>query len=278
MTDELVKKLLPTEIAVSKAVKKTVLLKQNHTCIRKPYSKTKIQGLEKYTCILWKNHKQPILMTDYIIIKKDPNLTSIKSDNLIALCKQCFRVLKNRISKKLVIPTGRTKPIIANIWGNYEDTETKITFDAHTKEAIGVQEKNGTVSALDDRHVAICVSNGWNYVLPYSSSDFESSIGFESSGDFNQSGDKSNWILANLSGWTSENNNITKSTDDHHTIPRLSLPQSNNKECCICFENIADKYALVPCGHTSTCGICVQKIEKCPICVTSVTNSIRIYD
>lgn len=79
------------------------------------------------------------------------------------------KVSKNNTSKK--IPAARSKTILPNFWGNYEDTETKIVFDPKTKEAIGVQEKGGAVSALKPEHVAICTRNGWNYILPYSSEE-----------------------------------------------------------------------------------------------------------
>ena len=52
---------------------------------------------------------------------------------------------------------------------------------------------------------------------------------------------------------------------------------SNKDECTICFENINEKYAIVPCGHTGTCGTCLEKINKCPLCNTDIGTRLKLY-
>lgn len=51
------------------------------------------------------------------------------------------------------------------------------------------------------------------------------------------------------------------------------------KKCCICFDNIIEKCALVPCGHTNICQNCVKNdIHKCPNCMSVVYTFIKIHD
>src|SRR5665648_226965 len=45
-----------------------------------------------------------------------------------------------------------------------------------------------------------------------------------------------------------------------------SVPDKISSECCVCFVNLTAKYALIPCGHVSTCEECIKKIDKCPNC------------
>jgi hypothetical protein len=74
-------------------------------------------------------------------------------------------------------PQPKTKKIKPNIWGRYEDLDTHILFDPTTKQAIGVQNRNGTVSALGKKHISICKKLGWKYRVPkgynYDDSDNE---------------------------------------------------------------------------------------------------------
>lgn len=65
----------------------------------------------------------------------------------------------------------RSKKIHPNHWGRFEDPVTHIVFDKNTKEAYGIQEPSGKVSALKQEHIQICIKNKWNYNLPYASDD-----------------------------------------------------------------------------------------------------------
>jgi len=84
----------------------------------------------------------------------------------------------------------KVKKIRRNRWDLFEDTESHIVFDPNTKEAFGIQENTGAVSALKPEHVALCIKNGWNYKLPYNDDDEseeeESSI---AESDFDESDD-----------------------------------------------------------------------------------------
>jgi len=55
-------------------------------------------------------------------------------------------------------------------------------------------------------------------------------------------------------------------------------PSVVRNDCCVCFENMQTRICLVPCGHTVVCGQCAANINKCPICVTTITQFVRIYD
>nr|XP_032824609.1 LOW QUALITY PROTEIN: RNA-binding protein MEX3A-like [Petromyzon marinus] len=57
--------------------------------------------------------------------------------------------------------------------------------------------------------------------------------------------------------------------------------QGQPRECAVCRES-AVTAALVPCGHKLFCmecasGICHENDPKCPVCLTSVTQAIRIF-
>jgi len=53
---------------------------------------------------------------------------------------------------------------------------------------------------------------------------------------------------------------------------------NNLGECCVCLRNIHQLYAMIPCGHTSVCGLCIGNIENvCPICRTSITSNMKIF-
>jgi len=55
--------------------------------------------------------------------------------------------------------------------------------------------------------------------------------------------------------------------------------ETSNEFCCICFEKIKKRVALVPCGHTNICVLCVEKLceKKCLICKSNFSNFIHIF-
>lgn len=63
-------------------------------------------------------------------------------------------------------PSVVKKSIRRNQWGNFEDPDTNIVFNAKTKAAWGVQDhKSGMVTALKEKHIALCKKYGWRYNL-----------------------------------------------------------------------------------------------------------------
>lgn len=50
-------------------------------------------------------------------------------------------------------------------------------------------------------------------------------------------------------------------------------------ECVICLEELKERCAFVPCGHTATCWNCGQNndIVNCPICRAAITMRLKIF-
>ena len=46
--------------------------------------------------------------------------------------------------------------------------------------------------------------------------------------------------------------------------------------CRICMEN-RSIICFVPCGHVCACSYCSQRIDKCPLCRTSITKRQGLY-
>src|SRR5271154_666673 len=80
---------------ISKYLENKVIKNQYNKCAKRPYSR--INGLEKYHCRLWKgkNGEGTFIAKDYTIIKVN-NHEPVAAYNLIALCESCFKVLQKR--------------------------------------------------------------------------------------------------------------------------------------------------------------------------------------
>ena len=77
---------------------------------------------------------------------------------------------------------------------------------------------------------------------------------------------KKNLALMNLCEQAWNANNVVFNADKHN-IP----------ECCICIEEIKQRCAMVPCGHTTVCVGCYSNIDKCPICRQDITHFVKLY-
>jgi hypothetical protein len=51
---------------------------------------------------------------------------------------------------------------------------------------------------------------------------------------------------------------------------------TNENECCVCFQQIKQKVACIPCGHTQFCEECLMKVSCCPLCKTKYTQILKI--
>lgn len=56
--------------------------------------------------------------------------------------------------------------ISRNKFGNYEDKDTHFIFDVSTKNVIGKQEENGSISILSKEDIFVCKEKRFSYVLP----------------------------------------------------------------------------------------------------------------
>ena len=60
--------------------------------------------------------------------------------------------------------------------------------------------------------------------------------------------------------------------------PKMPIEPKESFTCCICYEEITNKIALVPCGHTKYCSNCVEKIVVCSLCKKEIEKVINIYE
>ena len=64
----------------------------------------------------------------------------------------------------------------------------------------------------------------------------------------------------------------------HSNNSHIKVHEIINKDgCSICFEDIKEKYACVPCGHTTTCLNCLKDLTNCPICRTNIESKLKLF-
>lgn len=59
--------------------------------------------------------------------------------------------------------------------------------------------------------------------------------------------------------------------------PQAVAPAASPDECAVCFEPLAVRVAIVPCGHTQTCKSCLETLSKCPLCSGPCQQVLRLY-
>jgi hypothetical protein len=65
------------------------------------------------------------------------------------------------------------------------------------------------------------------------------------------------------------------STSSDKSIKNITIhTDEDNTECCICMTN-EKEIVFGPCGHYYSCSECSNKISKCPICRTNISNKIK---
>jgi len=65
----------------------------------------------------------------------------------------------------------------------------------------------------------------------------------------------------------------------HKPVNNVLLEDDVKTECAICFEDILEFFALVPCGHTQICKECLEILSenKCPICRSNYQSVLNVY-
>lgn len=53
--------------------------------------------------------------------------------------------------------------------------------------------------------------------------------------------------------------------------------EKEDSECCVCFEEIKERYVIVPCGHARTCYNCITPLKACPLCSQKITQVIKLF-
>lgn len=103
-------------------------------------------------------------------VKKSPALKTEVNRIKTQLAPPASKRSTGAQSKTSVINKGGKKTvkrtILRNYWGNFEDSETGIVFNAEEKCAIGVQHESGRIMPLRDVHIEICKRLRWNYTVP----------------------------------------------------------------------------------------------------------------
>jgi hypothetical protein len=61
--------------------------------------------------------------------------------------------------------------------------------------------------------------------------------------------------------------------------PQPILIDSTHVNCVVCLESVSELTALIPCGHTQTCGECIAKLSSkiCPICKSKFKSQMKVY-
>ena len=144
-------------------VKKKASVKRQPTVAVKK-SKASVQ---KQPTAVVKKSKAPVQKQP---VKKSPTLKAETSRIKTQLAPPVAKRSTGAQSKTSVINKGGKKTvkrtILRNYWGNFEDSETGIVFNAEEKCAIGVQHESGRIMPLRDVHIEICKRLRWNYTVP----------------------------------------------------------------------------------------------------------------
>lgn len=48
-------------------------------------------------------------------------------------------------------------------------------------------------------------------------------------------------------------------------------------DCAVCYTEIKNKVALVPCGHTKVCSNCIDRVGSCPMCRSYIDHVLPIF-
>jgi len=92
------------------------------------------------------------------------------------------------------------------------------------------------------------------------------------------------WKPGTLHGRLFEKIVETKGTVKKRKVPQpaqIAEDQVDRKksegECVICFEELEQRIALLPCGHATFCKTCAKKLNICPICKSNIVSQSKIY-
>jgi hypothetical protein len=75
-------------------------------------------------------------------------------------------------------------------------------------------------------------------------------------------------------GWTDDN----KIMYTQGCILKVQdIADQSSNECNICYEEITEKYVMIPCGHTDVCKTHLNGLVECPKCRTKIDSTIKVY-
>lgn len=91
-------------------------------------------------------------------------------------------------------------------------------------------------------------------------------------------GESRNWYdPIGITSCVPTNEFIGTKDDQELKIETNSSDSDASDECCICFENIEEKYVTIPCGHTRTCFNCLKNLRNCSICRKDIENIFKLF-
>jgi hypothetical protein len=201
-------------------------------------------------------------------IREDLENNSENLESEINTTAEVFREVIDDTSKNSDIPFN-FKNIFNQILtlSQYETTE-----DSHqplnNNQIDNNQTDNNQINNNQMDNIPPKLNNMFNQILTLSS-ETEKKINDDQVNDNNQINDDQ----INIDNQVN-NDNQTNNDNQNNTYHEI-----NNAKCCICFENIIEKYALIPCGHVTTCKTCIPQLKNgCPVCRKIIFSYIQIFE
>jgi hypothetical protein len=59
--------------------------------------------------------------------------------------------------------------------------------------------------------------------------------------------------------------------------PATAFDPENTQLCVIC-QTSSISHTILPCRHACVCGLCFERIDKCPLCRSSINSFFKIRD
>lgn len=59
--------------------------------------------------------------------------------------------------------------------------------------------------------------------------------------------------------------------------PETAFDSENTRLCVIC-QTSSISHTILPCRHACVCGLCFERIDKCPLCRSSINSFFKIRD
>jgi len=280
---------------IDQKMKDRIIKKQNNKCARKPYYH--IDGLMNYNCKLWKKttNKGKFINNNYVIIKIHNNKKNIES-NLLALCDTCFHTLKNRYEKSKLKEIMEIMLVKSDTDESMTESESKsdIELEPISDEIYMVSNEldfDIDVVTLAELHLKPIQNLSTRKYQIINYPDIPGKINIRQSPSLTSEiigtanyGDIFDGINTDDNLWIKIHHNntfgfIKSMWNNRKLITELNKEPIQDTNCCVCYEQILHRIALVPCGHTTICDNCMTSWGKntCPLCMQKFSSYIKIY-
>jgi hypothetical protein len=286
-------------LKLSDKEQKRILKQQSNKCAKKPHSH--IDKLQGYTCTLWSSKRKGKFKDDEYVFAEVTMNYRIKYKMNVALCKKCASILKMKTlssnNRNEIKKTGE-------VFDEY-DEGSENAFDEYSTDSDNESKNIYNIVECHDEYRVIYYSRSPGIINIYDAPSLLSDkIGEVYYGDilqtcgiiFDLSDTNKSWIkikYGNIVGFVKmwmnrdvvvekiNSRDIIKSEQRVINESIMELNKISNdapgNDCCVCFMEMTEKIALIPCGHTHTCQTCIKQIKKCPVCNKKIISSIKIY-